>query len=149
MVCLILAIFNFNSTMVRLRSDDLAERSEAFSDFNSTMVRLRLASFPCHYMFFLFQFHNGAIKMTISRKRQDLKIPFQFHNGAIKMTRSCVHGFFDKLFQFHNGAIKICLFSNLMITASSFQFHNGAIKIRGQRYPRLMGILISIPQWCD
>ena len=104
------AEFNFNSSMVRLKPNDLCHSLKEFHYFNSSMVRLKLeiccaiASYQA-----LFQFLYGSIKACTPAKGGEGIDSFQFLYGSIKANGRIDTQGGRVLFQFLYGSIKAIL----------------------------------------
>ena len=118
-------------------------------NFNSTLVRLRVGGgivLSAHGT--AFQFHIGAIKSSITLRCLVTLSGFQFHIGAIKSS-SC-HRTCRKQCNFNSTLVRLRVtVSAGGVTGSVFQFHIGAIK-SGKDYTGTgTSTPISIPHWCD
>ena len=84
LICAVVSIVTFNSTMVRLKVPEPLTFNAVSTPFNSTMVRLKDEEELHVNRPLRFQFHYGTIKSPV---RVSVCVPrclFQFHYGTIK-----------------------------------------------------------------
>ena len=79
-----LALSNFNSTIVRLKDGNFANPQDQMFNFNSTIVRLKVPIAGEIDPSTIFQFYDSTIKSVRRHRCIALRIVFQFYDSTIK-----------------------------------------------------------------
>ncbi len=142
-------MFNFNSTLVRLKVFPYGSAVFCVIYFNSTLVRLKAISLKAAFPERRY-FNSTLVRLKVCFDLTPPLLPSDFNSTLVRLKeRSFATYGFSVAFQFHIGAIKSVIIAVKKTTSDRFQFHIGAIK--SPRCKPHVGslLLISIPHWCD
>ena len=141
-------LFNFNSSMVRLKVTIVRTVTLYSHYFNSSMVRLKGGGGSGYSTLFSFQFLYGAIKSGQAGRRKNNVSNFNSSMVRLKVACRLGGGLESTSFQFLYGAIKSGRVDGIVIATTDFNSSMVRLKEQSIQQP-LSRLYISIPLWCD